>query len=470
MKLLGGGYHFVAVGTESMMGQAAIGISQMANGDIAKGLATLMKSPANPYMGYSLGKKVQAEYLDPGKNPEMTPIVSALRDANFSMTPQQLLAKNPELQTVNPHSAANNYFTAFDRGRLKLDTEEAIQRVRQAADKNMATVPIQAGKEMFNVLGKTMQTVMYPLFNHYIPMLKNGVAFQQVSAFRDAWLQAHPGASEVPHDILTGAARQAADHVDNMLGMMNQSNIFWNKTLKQAVQGAMLSWSWNYGTARGIGGGLGKIARSPASVSIGSPNWDPRSSYVIAMPLVTITMAAIYQFLKTGNIPSEPPDNLGNAFTGQTGGKVPHGSEAERAILPGYQKDILGVWNNVINPKGTGKPITEIYNKLAPLLQLGAETVTNQNWAGHPIWNPQDPYSKQLQDYFHHVGQSLMPISADQATNVRQGSNISVPERVMGVRPAPTWIEKPAATQKAKAARDTKAWNEGQKFNKWMGQ
>ena len=458
LKLLGGGYHLVAEAGESIILNFGVGLSQMASGRVAEGLKTIAKSPASPVSGYTLGKKGGETYLDPRKNPDLTLYVGAFQDAGITMAPNELIHENPELR-----AAESNFFTSFKRGALGLEADEAKQRIRAAADKNFALGGAQVGKEVFNLIGKSMQTVMYPLFQHYIPNLKNGIMIQHMAA----WDNAHPGAH---YDDMVAAARQIGDQTDNALGMIHQSNVFWNKTLKQGAQASMLSWGWNFGSARGIVGGALKLLRNPSSVSITSKDWDPRSAYVLAMPIMTAVMASIYQLLKTGKMPEDPPNGLGEAMTAKTGGNAARSGEPERALLPGYQKDILGVWNNVLNPSGTGKPTTELYNKLAPAVQLGIESMTNQDWAGHPIWNPDHPMTQKLLEYFRHVGQSLMPIAVEQAEQLNAGTNISVPERLIGVRPAPSWVEKPNQTQTWLHKKNEKDWKEKEKFDSRMMQ
>ena len=51
---------------------------------------------------------------------------------------------------------------------------------------------------------------------------------------------ANPNAS---YEDMVGAARKIADQTDNALGMVHQSNVFWNKVLKQSAQASMLSWA-----------------------------------------------------------------------------------------------------------------------------------------------------------------------------------------------------------------------------------
>ena len=78
---------------------------------------------------------------------------------------------------------------------------------------------------------------------------KNGAFYDAASV----WIRNHPGASQAE---LARGMRQVWDSIDNRFGEMVQDNIFWNTTLKQSMQLAMRSYSWNMGTFREIGGGV----------------------------------------------------------------------------------------------------------------------------------------------------------------------------------------------------------------------
>ena len=118
------------------------------------------------------------------------------------------------------------------------------------------------------------------------------------------------------------------------------------------------------------------------------------------MPILTTVMAGIYQLFKTGQMPAEPPHGVGQAFTAATGGKAGGSNEPERAILPGYQKDILGAWNNIFNPQGTGKISSEVYNKLAPAVRLGLRDNDQRGLGRTSNMEPKPPYDSKNQRIF----------------------------------------------------------------------
>jgi hypothetical protein len=225
---------------------------------------------------------------------------------------------------------------------------------------------------------------------------------------------------------------------------MVQSNIFWKAQLKQSMQLAMRSYSWNLGTVREIGGGALSLARNPGRLSMKGNDYDPRAAYVVALPIVVAAASSVYQFLKTGEMPKDTTDLL----AGRTGGKTQSGTP-ERAMLPGYEKDVYGWFHD---------PKQEAVNKIATAPRLIWETLANKDYAGHQIADPRDPLLQRLQSYGAHVANSLGPISVKQMVQgEKQGSNITFPERATAIRPAPSWLQEPDRIQRgadAAAKRD----------------
>ena len=114
-----------------------------------------------------------------------------------------------------------------------------------------------------------METVAQPIFEKYIPRIKNGAFYDTMHD----WLEANPNA---PHEAQVAMARRIWDSIDNRFGEMVQDNIFWNKTLKQTAQLGMRSYSWNLGTVREIGGGAISAVKDPSRLSMKSPNYAIR--------------------------------------------------------------------------------------------------------------------------------------------------------------------------------------------------
>ena len=459
IELAGPVFHTVTMAGESIISKAASALSLAAGGDFKTSLKRLSEVPFAPVSYYKRAAPFREAYLDSTKgSPETQRLVKIFTEAGgrmigFTHDPTYELAGSP----------MDNYFKAWQRGSLKDQAGEAWERVKEPYNTynpktlkgaaNIATrTPVAIAGQVFHNLGRVMQTISAPLFEHYIPNVKTGVAMEQLSD----WMRLNPNASD---DEATDVARRIVDSTDNRLGEMIQDNIFWNKTLKESAQLMMRSYSWNLGTVGEIGGGAAKFATAQSRrnvLSAGHQDYDPRVAYTLALPLVVATTSAIYQYMKTG----KPPESPADLVAGRSGGTLKSGNP-ERTIFPGYEKDVLGWFND---------PTRTAANKLATVPRLVWETLTNKDWRDDPIADENFPFATRLSQYAQHVWDSASPIYLRQITKPSgPSSNISGPERALSLRPAPSWLsgDNPAQQKAIERAWKTKEFHdrEAQQFS-----
>ena len=413
-------YHAFTMAKEAVISDVANGISQMASGNFKDGLTSMAKAARAPVDKYKLGKLIQGEYLSPGSNldPRVQDIVETMARSGARLASR---IYDPTYQ----YSAKGKFASLWD---VKQQFNESASTIGDAFQNRGALGGIPAAaSEVVKGIGRIMQTAASPIFEKYIPSLKAGAFYDTFSA----WMDANPRST--PSDQVA-MARKIGDSIDNRFGEMVQDNIFWNRTLKQSAMLGMRSYSWNLGTVREIGGGLTSLtnpAKWRSRLNLASNNYDPRAAYVVAMPMVVALTSAVYQYLKTG----QPPGDASDLMAPQTGGTTAYGTP-ERAILPGYEKDVYGWFNN---------PSQEALDKISTAPRLLWETLTNQDYRGLPIANPNDPIYDRVEAYLKHVAGSLGPISIRQQFQQPRGGGISRVEQAAGIRPAPTWLEAPVA-------------------------
>jgi hypothetical protein len=429
------GYHAFTMANEAVISDVARAVSNAAGGKPIKGLKALITAPVSPIRGAIQGKKMEQVYLGRSQgSPDMRRIVNLMTEAGGR-------GVGKGHASDYGFSAAGSYFTAWKRGALKQEMRQSLQNIKDRPI--VGTV-----KEIGKIVGRTMETVSQPLFEKYIPRLKN-------SAFYDTmkdWLEANPNAS---HEQQVAMARKLVDSIDDRFGELIQDNVFWNKAMKQTAQIAMRSYSWNFGTARTIGGGALSALRNPKRLSISHPEHDPRVAYVVALAVTVPLMNMVYQYLKSG----KHPESVDDAMAGRTGGTAPgfggRGEVEERAMLPGYQKDVFGWYND---------PKQEALNKQSRMLEIIEETISGKDWQGHPFVDPDAEIEQQLAQYLQHVAESLVPISVQTLGQGRKtGSALGVSSELMGIRPAPGWMQDPEGTKAGLQKIHSRAYKQGQK-------
>lgn len=392
-------FHAVNMAVESAIADGAAVFGDVAHGrwlQAAKGAATLpYKAVTSPYTRFKRGQDVEASWL--GKTPgseHMQRVVKLMERAGGR-------AQSFRHAEDYHASALGNYYDAWTHGTLPGE----LKAMAKDAAARPYTIPVKA----FSLVSRFMDTVNKPLFEGYVPRIKNGAFYDAMSQ----WLERNPEASLGEQ---TQAARAIWDSVDNRFGEVVQDNIFWNRTLKQSMQLAMRSYSWNLGTVREIGGGIKDIATGDIK--------SQRAAYVIALPIITGMLNAMYQFLKTGQGPQSETDLIAP----QTGGTDPATGKPERRRPVGYINDVFGWYDD---------PIREATGKLSTGPGTLIELARNRDYMEHQIANPNDPAMKQIAAYFEHVATKMVPFSGRALyQGQKRGSNITPLESVMGLRAA----------------------------------
>ncbi len=149
---------------------------------------------------------------------------------------------------------------------------------------------------------------------------------------------------------------------------------------------------WNLGDIREMGGGAIDLGKGAGRKAMGRDfDLSPRASYLLALPLLIGIYGAVVTYLLTGRMPEElrdyyyPPDGQGG-----------------RVSMPSYIKEIVSVVHD---------PVVWAKAKIHPLLTLIADMLSNKDYFGRPIANPDDPIVERALDRAKHVATAFEPIS-----------------------------------------------------------
>ncbi len=431
MELGLSGFHFTTMVNEAIINDVAKAVSDIAGGAFKEGAKELVGSISAPIRLAKMGHGLENVYL--GKNRG----TQEMREMADLLTAAGGRAKGMSHAKDYEYTAMGDFWKSWKRGSLSAEMGKLGEGIKQAPITGTA-------KAVASVVGRTMQSVMTPLFEKYIPKLKNGAFYDTMGQ----WMRAHPMASRAEKE---SAARVIWDSIDNRFGESVNDNIFWKQHMKQVAMLSMRSYSWNVGTIREIGGGIKDIA---------SHKLTPRAAYVIALPIVYGTIGALYQKMKTG----ENPVDMQDLVAPRTGGTDPATGLPERMIMPGYMKDVFG-WMH--------SPTELASHKLSTFVTTGKEMITGTDWRGAPIAPPVEegtPYERSvpewLKAYMLHVGEKFVPISLrDLSRGDKVGSNLTMGERLLGMQPGGRKYVDPEGLKAWKRYRELKAWRNKEAFD-----
>ena len=433
-------YHAFTTVHERISSAWSTALSQMAAGKFDSAARTMAHSVTTPITSIPEANRIRDVYLGNVKDatPQEQAIVQAMKDANFKPI-------NAKHTLDYDMSKADDFVRSWSRGAL--GNEFAAEYKNIIGDKDWKAGMTFAPRMM----GRAMQTIAKPLFEYYIPRMKTAAFAENVKA----WMEANPDYK--PED-LREAAIKIGKSIDNRMGEMAHDNMMMNRSLRDGASIALRSFSFTIGGVfREIGGGAQSLARGALKgenrLSMSSKNYDPRSAYALAFPAAVASMSMLYQFLKTG----KGPESWQDLIWPQTGGKQPGVGKGrtvpERALLPGYHKDIAAY---------IAHPTREAGNKLAGLWSAIGDQIqgTKMTESGpQPIVPPGAGIGEAALARAKAFGEHATPIFVRTAAKEpRKGTNISYPEQLVGLRAPGKWAADMPGQHKADTARAEREW------------
>lgn len=403
-------------------GRAALGA--------AKGAATY---PAGFAKAFTRGRRLEQEVLGL-KAPDS---LSAKVNQAWERSGSRL-----RMDPIYRARASGSFYNAFKRGTFKTALMDAGKKLYTGSAWERA-------KGTLDLVGNVIQTVSAPLFEDFIPNVKRG-AFAESMA---DWLTHNPGATQ---DEIDRMAIKLSDSMDNRFGEMVQDHIFWDRSLKQALQMALLSPSWNIGTVRELAGGLVDIPASLKGIATGQ-GLSPRTAYVAGLAFTVATANAVMTYLMTG----KPPKSMQDLEAAPTGGTVETGagrhtySYPERIAIPGNQKDVYAFVKAV--SEGSPGLIGEAEGKVNPAVSSSLHLRTNQDWRGDPEYVPPGvPSQPGDPTLAGSVASEMGPITFEMLQQRKRGTGIPLWATVLGARPSPEYVAAPDIYKEQRIARERK--------------
>jgi len=391
-------FHGTFVSFEAMTSRLALGVYQLAHGDIGKGLRSVGVglTPVTPFTTYQAGKKITAAWDRPGTQaPAYEEMAAAVVEAG---------------------------------GRARMAQEHQTHMTRRMA---------QAFRDG-NVLGAFIrlpfaatEQVARPIMEFLVPRMKLGV-FAQLAQYEIERL----GPNADPFKVRE-ALQRAWDTTDDRMGQLVYDNLGWHRTIKDLLMGSIRTVGWNTGNVRQQGGGAVDLVKSIArKATMGDFDMTPRTSYLFSLPVIAAIYGTVIGFLLTG----EWPETLRDRY-------YPDDGEGNRLALPTYIKETEHTFHD---------PIGTLKGKLHPLLTLIADMLTNRDYFNRPIGDMSEGPVEFAKSYAAHILSVIEPISVQ---GLEKNADEGIKQKLLpfiGLPRAPKWIDKGEAAgagAEAEAAR-----------------
>lgn len=406
-------FHLVFEGNEAIGSQVGIGLRKIFNlglrGDLgaaAEGTKDVLTSPASAVTTARLGSQAKRAFGNFDQ---------------FSKTPdgKNFLQRNPDAIEM-----VKDYFNSG--GKLGMHEDYKIQAYNSFREElNSGNWPGAAlrGVPMLN------QMIMKPLFEQYIPNLKLGFFLKEYALAKQEY------ADRLASGQMTSTqlARQVVDSVENRFGEMNFDNLYWNRTMKTALQLAFRSVTWKLGNLReytnAIAGQGKEIGRAVSQGQM--PLLHPSMAWLLGMSLWTAVLGGTIHTLATGKPPQQLKDVVYPMIDGASGIRV---------SVPTYWRDMVHAAHS---PSGYVK------SSLSGEIGRIADAWQNKDFYGNEVRNADDPALRQAWDTARHL--VPMPFSASSARQAaaQGGSTTARVAGYAGFTKAPRYIDQSPAQQLA---------------------
>jgi hypothetical protein len=412
------GFHFMfemAEGTSSSMG---LGLQKIANrgfrGDMVgmkDGIKDILTSPFAGKQTFTLGRQT----------------LRYVTDENFRDTPEgkALLRQFPNIDRLMD--------LAFKGGlQMKMHKDYVNSSVRTFKDSlESGNLPGAALRAM----PAAAETVMKPLFEHFIPQLKLGMFMREMS--NELEQRAGQMASgEVSAETL---ASRTVDFIEDRFGEMNFDNLFWDRTFKTTMQMLFRSVTWKLGNLRGIGDAIPEQGREVlrAMEAGRTPMLTPKLAWTLGVVATHVAMATVTMKALTGDWPDETLDFI-----------FPRSSRRDkeaRVSMYTYVKEGVSLYHS--SKEGRFFIPTEYLRaSLAGMWGRIGDVWANRDYYGTEIYSEGDSTAAKVGKSIGHA--MPLPFSVSSARKMLDNGEPAWKALVtsaIGANKAPSWIERTEA-------------------------
>lgn len=268
----------------------------------------------------------------------------------------------------------------------------------------------------------TVVPISQLMFDHYIPMVKAGLAHEQMKA----WIKDNPNSSQLAR---AQVAAKIGRGLDNIIGEADPDNLFINRALLEASRLILLSPSFNLGSIRNLGDAVKQLpsAVTKHSTSPRSGAYNPSLPLLIGQATAIIAIGTVSNLLMTGKMPESALDY----FAPKTGGKNERGEDI-RLKMPGEVNFVLDLMHAAGFPGGGAAGfypesigLGPLKSKLNPLISNTLDLSNNEDYAHKPIVTARTPMEAAWQAFAHVI--DVKPFALGDTSPWRQPDAAKIP-------------------------------------------
>lgn len=407
------GFHFTfgnaAMAMDEAGGALAHGIGAALSGDMREAARNLGRFAASPIRGIrdalSGGKTLSTLNKMKAADPAYDQLMDALTMTGARLYKPQIMQE-------------------LERGRTSAEALEWKPFVQAWGDVIKDAATLKGG--LRGEIGNVLKASSYPVME-FIRRAKIGAGVRMYSEETMRAMSAKGGA-------LTLGEKQAIghgimEHLNNVLGQVPREQLYFARGMKDWMQIAFAFPKWQLGSVRLASsagtGGLKLLGAKPFSQL--SVREQKAVNFALGAVMVHGTVMALTNRMLTGEWPSTFKDFI----AARTGYKDDNGNP-QRLWMPDYFRTYYSMYQN---------PIRWLGSTVSPLVSDLYHVLTNMDYWGNQIYNPQDPMlQRAIQMGRYEIG-NLKPFSLQAAERMKQAipdhPTAATAASLMGAQPTP---------------------------------
>ena len=411
LELSFSGFHLATIAREAVSASSEIGLSKLLAGKGSESAAAVARAAAAPGLDLELGRRVLAQYMNPGVHPELEPVIRALVAGGARLGPE------------------TEWYDANRMGILRDAFYTAVERENPAGRRLWNGIKVAP-----DLLWAVVEGQMRPIMA-YVGYLKAAAGFRAVA---DEMAKLPPDITR--EDFLRRMSLIRAE-MESRYGQVAYDNYFMPQVVKDVAQIIFRAPGWTAGGAhllvRGaaqLGAGAYRVARRVLGQKRPNEEVVGRTGrYVLASVVAYLLFNGAANYIFTGQYPR------GKDWWAFRDGTLDQNGNPNRFTIPGYEgKD----WYNWLT-----HPWRTLLNKRKRVLTALGALISNRDWKGDFLWDPDHPT-------IGAVGKALLvqtaePITFSNLSRMRtEAAGRSAAERALpffGVSPAARQLQQTPA-------------------------
>lgn len=402
-------FHAIFESNEVMGSSYGLGLAKMFSGRPFEGLRDIMAAPISPYTTSKLGG-LAIRYAKDSEG-----FRAAMPEAYDWFT-----KKYPEAKQL-----IDDLFSGGGQASMHEDyRSRATRGFRQAINENDYLRALVKAVPALN------EVAMKPLFEKYIPRLKVGMFLREYAFELDR------RSTDIETGKLTRGelAQQTWAFIEDRFGELNWDNLYWDRTMKTAMQLMFRSVTWKLGNLRGFGK-AGRDAVAELGVNWWREGRAPRMTlpmgWLVGMTAITAVQASIISKVATGKYPWELAEDSGELMRNLVFPRIDANDKSQRVSIPTYWRDAVH-----LSHSPTDYVRTSMTGEIGRIMDVW----DNKDFYGTQVYNPDDPDLRKVYDATRHMVPLPFGLSSYIAAHQTGATGARAAAGFMGFTKAPFYV------------------------------